>query len=229
VNDDELITAVRESFTDVRSATPLDQIVSRSRVVRARRRIPGIATVLAAAAATAVVVSAAPPSRHPASGPSAPAPAWTVARAADGSIQVSFFGELRDPGALQRRLRADGIPSSVTFTGQQNPACEPYPHSAPSPRIHGRPLQASRAGTRHPPGLAGGSPNAPVVSGPGQTPLRDALVIHPAALPSGAGVQVAVMRHIPRGPSGPWPYAKGSGHPVLEVGLVKVSPHCTGS
>ena len=34
MNDDELMTAVRESFTDVHSATPVEQIVSRSRTVR---------------------------------------------------------------------------------------------------------------------------------------------------------------------------------------------------
>lgn len=50
----ELITAVRESFTDVHSATPVEQIVSRSRVIRARRRIPG------AVAAAAVVVTLVP-------------------------------------------------------------------------------------------------------------------------------------------------------------------------
>ena len=32
-----------------------------------------------------------------------------------------------DAAGLQRTLRADGVPVSVTFTGQQNPACQPYP------------------------------------------------------------------------------------------------------
>jgi hypothetical protein len=55
------------------------------------------------------------------------------------------------------------------------------------------------------------------------------MVIHPSALPPGAGLQIAVMWGIPLGPSGPWQYPKGSGHPVVEVFLVKASPQCTGS
>ena len=33
----------------------------------------------------------------------------------------------RDPAGLQATLRADGIPASVTFIGQQNPACQVIP------------------------------------------------------------------------------------------------------
>lgn len=31
-----------------------------------------------------------------------------------------------DAAGLQRTLRADGVPASVTFAGQQNRACKPY-------------------------------------------------------------------------------------------------------
>jgi hypothetical protein len=37
MNDDELMTVVRESFTDVHSTTPAAQIVTRGRTVRARQ------------------------------------------------------------------------------------------------------------------------------------------------------------------------------------------------
>jgi hypothetical protein len=57
----------------------------------------------------------------------------------------------------------------------------------------------------------------------------DAMVIEPSALPSGEGLQIAVMQGIPPGPGGPWPYPKGSGQPVTEVNLVVASPQCTGS
>ena len=40
MNDNELSTMVRESVTDVHSATPIAQIISRGRAVRARRRAP---------------------------------------------------------------------------------------------------------------------------------------------------------------------------------------------
>jgi hypothetical protein len=31
-----------------------------------------------------------------------------------------------NPAGLQRQLRADGVPASVTLIGQQNPSCRPY-------------------------------------------------------------------------------------------------------
>jgi hypothetical protein len=58
MNDDDLITVVRDSFTDVHSATPVERIVSRSRAVRARRRIPGLAAALAVTAAAVLAVTA---------------------------------------------------------------------------------------------------------------------------------------------------------------------------
>ena len=162
MNDDELITAVREPFTAVHSATPVEQIVSRSRAIRARRRIPGAAAALAVAAGTALAVTALLPSGHQ---PAAQPAAWTVAKQADGNIRVTIH-ELRDPAALQRTLRADGVPASVTFTGQANPACQPYG--------------------------SGGSHllKSMVTALPGHGNLR-VLVIHPAAFPAGAGLAIA--------------------------------------
>ena len=58
MNDDELITAVREPVTDVHSTTPVEQILSRSRAIRARRRIPGLAAALAVAAGRGLAVTA---------------------------------------------------------------------------------------------------------------------------------------------------------------------------
>jgi hypothetical protein len=57
MNDHDLITAVRESFTDVHSATPVEQIVSRNRAIRARRRVPAPAAALAVTAAAVVAVT----------------------------------------------------------------------------------------------------------------------------------------------------------------------------
>jgi hypothetical protein len=224
MNDNQLMTAVRESFTDVRSATAVERIVSRSRVIRTRRRVRGVSAAAGAAAAVAVAVGIAMPASFPAAshqarGPGVRLAAWTVTRQTGGSIQVSFFGELRDPATLQATLRADGVPASVTFIGQLNPACQPYAGSAspnwpPSP---GEPLSGPLSGV-----LGSSSPQDAFNT-------QDALVIQPAALPAGAGLQIAVMQGIPLGPSGPWPYPKGSGHPVVEVSLVQASPQCTGS
>src|SRR5262249_61289057 len=57
MNDDDLITLVRDSFTDVHSQTPVERIASGSRAVRARRRIPVLAAALAVAAATVVALT----------------------------------------------------------------------------------------------------------------------------------------------------------------------------
>jgi hypothetical protein len=232
MNDDELLTAVRESFTSVRSATPAEQILSRGRAVRARRRIPAVAAGLgtaAAAAATAVAVSAALPASHPASHlagghpairPAARLVAWTVTRQPNGGIKVSFFHQLRDPARLQQTLRADGVPASVTFVGQSNPACHPYsgqsgspgrpgPNGGPLTKVVGSPFDSRAQAQRH--------------------RQQAGLVIHPSALPAGTGLQIAVLRGSPSGPGGPWSTAKGSAQPVVEAFLVKASPQCTGS
>ena len=107
--------------------------------------------------------------------------------------------ERRDPAGLQQRLRADGVPASVTFSGQQNPACQGYPGGG------------SQSQRRQ---LLGS-----VVTAPGTG--RDVMVIHPAALPPGAGLQInALFRHDP----GQRDSLEG-----FSVGLVQASPQCTGS
>jgi hypothetical protein len=166
MNDDELITAVRESVTGVHMDIPAGQIVSRSRAIRARRRIPALAGALAVAAGTALAVPALLPSGHQPSHPArAQLAAWTVVKQADGDIRVTVH-ELRDPAALQSTLRADGVPVSVTFIGQPNPACQPY-------------------------GLGGSHLLRSMVTAlPGHGNLR-VLVIHPSAFPAGAGLAIA--------------------------------------
>jgi hypothetical protein len=162
MKDEELITAVREQRTKVHSPTPVEQIISRGRVVRARRRIPGVAGALAVAAGAAVAVTVLVPASHPASHqPGAELTAWTVVKQADGDVYVTIR-QFRDPAGLQARLRTDGVPASVTFTGQRNPACQPYPYH---------------------PGLTG---KVVSVRPEGQRPLT---IINPSALPRGAGLQ----------------------------------------
>jgi hypothetical protein len=123
MNDDTLMTAVREPFTAVHMDTPVEQIVRRGRAVRARRRILGLAGAAAVAAGATVAVAALLPAGHPAGAQLA---AWTVARQANGTIYVTIR-ELRDAARLQSTLRADGVPASVTFDSQPNPSCREYP------------------------------------------------------------------------------------------------------
>ena len=201
MNDDELITAVREPFSAVQSTTPVEQIVSRSRTIRARRRIPGVAGALAVAAGTAVAVTALLPASHQPTHPArAQLAAWMVVKQADGGVRVAIH-ELRDPGRLQRTLRADGVPVSVTFIGQSNSACQPY-------GISGSPSQH-----RH---LLGSM----VTTLPSHGNLR-VLIIHPSAFPPGAGLAIA---------AGQTDQSRGGGGIELTIGPpVKVSLQCTGS
>lgn len=113
--------------------------------------------------------------------------AWTVVKRADGTVSVTVR-ELRDPAGLQRRLRADGVPAAVNFSGGLPRSCRLYPES---PALINRVFTLGQAG------------RFPV------------MVIHPAALPSGAGARIGapVQRPI---------------HNVA-IGLVYASPRCTGS
>jgi hypothetical protein len=51
-----------------------------------------------------------------------------VTKQADGTVRVTIR-ELINLAALQGRLRADGVPASVTGLGRQNPSCRPFPAS----------------------------------------------------------------------------------------------------
>jgi hypothetical protein len=168
MNDDELITIVREQRDKVPMTTPVEQVISRGRAVRARRRIPAMAGALAAAAATALAVTALVPSgHHPAA--HAQLTAWTVTKQADGKIDITI-SELRNPAGLQARLRADGLAATVSFSGPPNPACKPY-----SPTK----AQLKKIGQLHP------------------HSRTDHLVLNPSALPSGTGVSIGIVPGLP--------------------------------
>jgi hypothetical protein len=209
MNDDELITAVRKSVTDVHSATSVEQIMGRGRTLRTRRRIPGAAGVLAVIAGVALAVMALLPPARPASHqPAAQLAAWTVVKEADGSVSITIR-EFRDPAGLQRKLRADGVPASVIF----NPK---LPRGAPFRdlfRVKHNPCQFSR----------GQGQLLKVVTGrPHQ--LREGStisIIHPSALPSGAGVQFIATPNTG--------YVHSPDRFALGVILVQASPRCTGS
>ena len=138
--------------------TPVEQVISRGRTVRARRRIRRLAGAVAAVAAAAVALTVLLPAGHQ---PADQLAAWTVARQANGTINVTIR-ELRDAAGLQSTLRADGVPASVTFGSEPNPACREYP---------GR-WNLSQSGVQ----VSSGGPYI--------------LAIHPSALPRGAGVQI---------------------------------------
>ena len=119
MNDHDLITAVRDSFTDVHSDTPVEQIVRRSRTVRARRRVPALTAAVAVVAAAGLAVTWLLPGHSATVQPGIHLTAWTVVKHADGTVYVRI-NQLRDPGGLQRKLRADGVPASVVFGNPMN-------------------------------------------------------------------------------------------------------------
>jgi hypothetical protein len=212
MNDDDLITMVRESFTGLRGTTPLEQIARRGRAIRARRRIGVLAGALAVTAGTVVAVTTLLPAGHqpaprPSTQPAVQLAAWMVTKQSDGTVRVTIR-ELRDPARLQGQLRADGVPASVTLLGQENPSCRPYPAS-PAMRMRVLSITFDVIPVLH--------------HGPPSTPPEPNLVlvfhINPSALPAGTGVQIATSFT---------PVRVGLATSAVRSGLVYASPQCTG-
>jgi hypothetical protein len=166
MNDNELITLVKESVEDVHMTVPEEQIMSRGRALRARRQIPVLAVALAGAAGAVLAATALVPASHQ---PDIRLAAWTVAKQANGDIDLTI-NQLRNPAGLQTALRADGLPVNVTFSGYSASApCHLYPTSRDV-------LEA-------------------VVNVDGTVGPGIAEVINPSALPSGAGLAIFVVAH----------------------------------
>jgi hypothetical protein len=219
MNDNELITAVRESVADVHTVTPVAHVISRGRAVRARRQVPAMAGTLAMAAGTALAVTTLLPSGHPgllgSSHPgrhpaTAQLAAWTVAKQVNGDIDITI-NQLQDPAGLQSTLRADGLPVTVSFSGSSlSASCQPYDT--------GRDVLSAVAHFHTSDG-------------------RAYLVISPSALPSGTGVSIFDEPGAgvpPLSPPAPR-HGQGAGSPVpagitgpLAIGLVYASQQCTG-
>ena len=118
MNDDEVITAVREQRDKVHSHTPIEVIISRGHTVRARRRIPGAVTALAVAAAGTALALAlagvlgAAPARTTGT---IRTMAFTLVKHANGTATLTINRNvLLEPGTLQRDLARDGIRAMVT-------------------------------------------------------------------------------------------------------------------
>lgn len=166
MNDDELITTVRESFTDVRSATPAAQIVKRGRTIRTWHRAPAVTSTVVVAAAAAVTVSVALPAGHPAAGHPARPATFTLVSNSNGTSTLTLWPDaLIEPGPLKAALAAHHIPAMVT-TGS---FCYTHPLPVDIDSV-----------VIHPPKPAPGNNVRPT---PGAPPPK--LTIDPAALPAG--------------------------------------------
>jgi len=175
MNDDELATVVKASVADVHMTIPAEQIISRSRAIRNRRRIPGLAAGMAVVAAAVLAVTALLPGHSATVQPGIHLTAWTVVKRADGTVYVRI-NQLRDPAGLQRKLRADGIPASVVFGNPPNVQPEPCQW------YHGN--------------VSGLLPKVIPSIAPG--PGHAILAIRPSALPAGAGVQIITPTNLSR-------------------------------
>jgi hypothetical protein len=175
---------------------------------RTRHKLTALATGTATAAAGAALAVTAliPAGRQP----DTQLAAWTVVKQADGNVYVTIR-EFRDPAGLQARLRADGVPASVIF----NPK---LPRGAPFRdlfHVKHNPCQAYSGGQGQLLKVVGrGSPH-PLR---GQSTLS---IIHPSALPSGAGVQFIATPNTG--------YQNSPERFALGVLLVQTSRNCTGS
>ncbi len=170
MNDQELITAVRQSVHGVRMNVPAEQIVSRSRAIRASGHRRLAACIAAAAAAGSVVLGLG------LSGALGAAPddgtgtirtaAFTLTRNANGTDTLTLSNsQMLDPAALQRALAQHGIPALV----KTDTICS----SNPGPSSSGVLTVERPDGT-------------PV--GPSAHPVKidnDVTVINPAAMPAG--------------------------------------------
>jgi hypothetical protein len=181
MNDDDLITTVRESFTGVRSTTSVAQIVKRSRAVRARRRIPGAFSGLAVVTAAAVVLGL---GLSGAFGSSGAAPArgtgtirtasFTLVEHANHAVTLTINPHvLFDAAALRNALHEDGIPALVT----SGSFCSSNPPLAAFSQV-----EYWRPGVGH--NLGGGTF---IVSKVG-------LTINPAAMPAGTELSFGVFQ-----------------------------------
>ena len=236
ISDSDVLTAVRDRLSGMPLASPPDvkAIMARGRARRHRRMIPGVTGALAAAAVAALAVTTLAPAgqvasrqgNHQGSGqPTVRLAAWTVTKLASGNISITVR-ELKDPAGLQRALRADGVPASVAFAGEQNPACQPYPGGTPGKALAAGPathllkrvfpepykrlsLLPRPRGPRNVPPVHGRPPRLLPLS------LNHALVvIDPSALPGNAGVQLG---------------ASPGGTALLLPTVVYASSQCTGS
>jgi hypothetical protein len=202
MNDEELAAAVKESVRGAHMNVPAEQIVHRSRTIRARRRTTALAGGLTgAAAATAAAALVATSGPGAVAGQQATAghartvvtAAWTVSQDPNGTVTI-YLRQYANPAGLQHTLRAYGINAIV------------------------RPIRSVLQTIARPPGLQSRKPglsmrlpacmfaatnDAPpavqkrVVTVPRQSDLPVAYIIRPGAMPRGSALFLTFLAGMP--------------------------------
>jgi hypothetical protein len=113
MDDNDLLTAVREDFAGVRMNTEAGAILAGGGSLRRRRRRRRACGTGAAAVAAVAAISAAwlTPGSSGSAG-HAELTAWTVQEQANGTIDVTIR-DLLNLAGLQQKLNADGVPAEV--------------------------------------------------------------------------------------------------------------------
>jgi hypothetical protein len=226
--EDRLFTDLMRQYGPVLQPTGRPAPARPRTLSRPARLAAGTAGAAAVAAGLALAVAVLVPGSGSSTG-TAQLTAWTVTRHADGDISITIR-QLRDPAGLQARLRADGVPASVTFASQQNPACRPYPGGTPFPLPQGTPLldrvfPRTYQGSARLPARTGRVrkaksipvyPFQPQPKSQGPSPGAVSIVIDASALPGNAGVLIATT------------YSPGGPESIAFPAVVYASPQCTG-
>lgn len=203
MDDQDLMTVVREGFATVNMTTPAATVVARGKQLRRRRSLPlaaAIVFVAGAAVAGMAAVGASGGHMRTAHGPmpsgaaaptiSAKLAAWTVTPQADGTVKVTVK-QMRDVSGLQAKLRADGVPVVVSASLGWPAACTEW-------RGGQYRMGSSVLRTANPTGL-------PSANG-------TELIISPRSIPHGALLWLGLSQTgKPNGIAGP-PGAIGSGY-----------------
>lgn len=213
-HDTALVDTLGAAFATATLTRPVELIMQRGRRLRARRRIArlcGGAVCAVAAAALAVPLL---DGGGTTAGQGERLAAWTVTKEPDGLVVVTIK-QLRDPGGMQRALRADGIPAAVRFqaAGQMS-LTPPLPRECRNTGLSTVADADLQEKILPPPPMIDVHKVGNAIEG---TPVypAGALFIRPSAIPKGIGLNITVD----------WaPKSWG-----WSLGLVKASPECTGS
>jgi hypothetical protein len=158
MDDNDLLTAVREDFAGVRMNTGAGAILAGGSSLRRRRRL-AYSTGAAALAAVAAISAASLTLGSSGTTSHAELTAWTVQKQANGTIDVTIH-DLLNLAGLQQKLNADGVPAEVISDTHYPAAC-----------VDREAMKEDMASV--------------ITLGPA-VPDEYAFVIHPAGIPSGS-------------------------------------------